>query len=165
MIDLPYVQSRKNGFRYRRRIAKELQEALGKTEIIKPLGKTPADVVKRWPKVHAEAERELADAAKGPVRMAPDEVITERDRYRWTGEHISDLGLNPEWSGWAGEDDHEGIAREVIADQIAGKYATDEDNNPIGVGAKDAALLRALALGCWFPRRTEPVRRIISIEN
>jgi hypothetical protein len=52
MIDLQYVQRRKNHFRYRRKVPAALQEVYGKREIVLPLGKTEAEVVKRWPKAH-----------------------------------------------------------------------------------------------------------------
>ncbi|MHA6684668.1 tyrosine-type recombinase/integrase [Mesorhizobium sp. A556] len=70
MIDVKHVQKRgKAGWRYRRKIPDELRAMMGKREILVPLGSTEAEALKKWPKVHAEVERLLAEAtnrANGP---------------------------------------------------------------------------------------------------
>ncbi|ODS51410.1 MAG: hypothetical protein ABS40_21075 [Agrobacterium sp. SCN 61-19] len=47
----------------------------------------------------------------------------------------------------------------------AGEVFYDRCVRMLGELDLSAEMARAAGGGCWFPRRTEPVRRIISIEN
>lgn len=47
------------GWRYRRKIPKELRSTAGKLEILIPLGATEHQALKAYPKVHAQAEQQL----------------------------------------------------------------------------------------------------------
>lgn len=68
-ISLQYVQRRKNHYRYRRKVPLALRDALGgQVEIVIPLGTTEADVVRRWPKAHKDAEKRLAEAVRAAER-------------------------------------------------------------------------------------------------
>ena len=58
-LKLPYIQPRGKGFRYRRAVPKELKDALGKKEIVLPLGKNEQEVAKNYSKAHEKAERLL----------------------------------------------------------------------------------------------------------
>ena len=75
LIDLPlYIHqpSGKSHYRYRRKVPLPLRPILGKTEIILALGKTQAEALRRYPKVHAQAEQQLAAAImESPLRSTP----------------------------------------------------------------------------------------------
>ncbi|MEI9409348.1 hypothetical protein [Mesorhizobium salmacidum] len=59
-IDVKHIQKRGvAGWRYRRKIPKELRAAAGKLEILIPLGSTEQEALKVYPKVHAQAEQQL----------------------------------------------------------------------------------------------------------
>ena len=58
-LKLPYIQPRGKGFRYRRAVPKELREALGKNELVFPLGKNEQEVARNYSKVHEKAEKLL----------------------------------------------------------------------------------------------------------
>lgn len=147
-IDVQYLQKRgKNGWRYRRKVPKTTQAVFGKGEIVIPLGRTEQEALRRYPKAHAEAEQLLRHAQLGK-RLPPDpNITTPLDLYREAVERVQALGLNPQWQGWEHEDDPEGIARDVIAGEIAGKYPVDDEGNPTGISPKDSALLRVLLNG------------------
>lgn len=148
MIDLQYVQRRKNHYRYRRKVPAALQEAAGKREIVLPLGKTESEVLKRWPKAHKEAESQLAAAVlSAGSSKAPAPARTPLERYKWANDHLLELGFNPNWRGQEDPDDPEAIAREVTADAIAAKYLTDDEGYASNIEGRDADLLRALTRG------------------
>ncbi|RWL81896.1 MAG: integrase [Mesorhizobium sp.] len=90
-IDLPYVQqpSGKKHYRYRRKVPKFLMEALGKTEIVKPLGSTHTEVLRNYDRVHKEAEAEIKAAMRG--KPVPVEK-TALEKYQWATRHVAALG-------------------------------------------------------------------------
>lgn len=90
-IDLPYVQqpSGKKHFRYRRKVPGFLRQALGKTEIVKPLGSTPAEVLRHYDKVHKEAEAEIKAAMRGKPK--PTEK-TALEKYQWATRQVAEWG-------------------------------------------------------------------------
>ncbi|MDX0105575.1 tyrosine-type recombinase/integrase [Sinorhizobium meliloti] len=151
MIDLPYVQSRKNHYRYRRKVPAALRDVMGQAEIVIPLGKTEAEVIKRWPRADREAEKRLADAARAAENPRREKLSaahrTPLERYKWANDHIAGLGLDPDWSGQGDPEDAEAIARDVIAESIAAKYPQDAEGYAQGVSGTDKALLRVLAMG------------------
>jgi len=151
MIDLPYLQSRKNHYRYRRKVPAALQEAMGKIEIVIPLGKTEVEAVRRWPHAHKEAERRLVEAlraAESPGALTVGVTNkTPLERFKWANDHIVSLGLDRDWSGQGAPDDTEAMARDVIAENIVAKYPLDDEGYAEGVSATDRAVLRALAFG------------------
>ncbi|MER9073657.1 tyrosine-type recombinase/integrase [Mesorhizobium sp. M0904] len=151
-IDVKHIQKRGlAGWRYRRKIPKKLQAAAGKLEILVPLGATEHQALKAYPKVHARAEQQLRLWSQ-PHRVSQggghDNVPspTAFEQFRRSRSQLRALNLDPEWSGPEDEDDPEALAREVIAEQIAGKYPVDPDGNPVGIAVEDRALLHALLL-------------------
>ena len=53
----PYTELKANGiYRYRRRVPVALVEAIGKERLYRNLGKTKADVLNNYSKVHSEVE-------------------------------------------------------------------------------------------------------------
>ncbi|RWA75645.1 MAG: hypothetical protein EOQ28_08325 [Mesorhizobium sp.] len=148
-LEVKHVQKRGiAGWRYRRKIPKELRAAAGKLEILIPLGSTEQEALKAYPKVHAQAERQLrlwAQPQSASTSTAPSP--TDFEQFRQSRAQLRALNLDPEWSGPEDVDDPEALARELIAEQIADKYPVDEHGHPIGVGTDDRALIHALVLG------------------
>ncbi|CAH2399593.1 tyrosine-type recombinase/integrase [Mesorhizobium escarrei] len=91
-ITLPYVHqpAGKTHYRYRRKVPDFLRQALGKTTIILPLGRTPAEVLRHYDKAHKQAEAMLKAATKGQVK--PTEPKTELERYRWATRQVAEWG-------------------------------------------------------------------------
>ncbi|MGX8011052.1 site-specific integrase [Mesorhizobium sp. M7A.F.Ca.MR.245.00.0.0] len=108
-IDLPYVQqpSGKKHYRYRRKVPAFLRQALGKTEIILPLGRTPAEVLRHYDKVHKQAEAELKGAMKGQPKQPGQK--TELERYQWATRHVA------EWNALGPMSDE---AADALADHL-----------------------------------------------
>ncbi|MER8421289.1 hypothetical protein [Mesorhizobium sp. M1329] len=156
-IDVKHIQKRgKAGWRYRRKIPEELRAILGKREILIPLGPTEAIAIKKYPKVHAEAEKLLLSALSSKKAPSPNshQSLTALEQFKWGQQDVRRWRLDPEWSGTEDEHDSEALKREVIAEQIAAKYPLDDEGNPTGIGSKDAATLRALMYGA---RQVQPV--------
>ncbi|WP_368389294.1 DUF6538 domain-containing protein [Mesorhizobium sp. LMG 17147] len=62
---LKHVQTTKAGtLHYRRKIPRELCEAIGRREFKRRLGSTPREALLAYPKINAEFERLLAEARK-----------------------------------------------------------------------------------------------------
>lgn len=91
-IDFPYVQqpSGKKHYRYRRKVPDFLRQALGKTEIIKPLGSTHAEVLRHYDRVHKEAEAEIKAAMRGKPKKAREKTALEK--YQWATRQIAEWG-------------------------------------------------------------------------
>lgn len=90
-IDLPYVQqpTGKKHYRYRRKVPPFLRQALGKTEIIKPLGSSPAEVLRHYDRAHKEAEAELKAAMKGKPKPVEKTAL---EKYQWATRHVASWG-------------------------------------------------------------------------
>jgi integrase len=148
-IDVQHIQKRgKAGWRYRRKIPEALRAILGKREILVPLGSTEAEAFKKWPKVHAAAEKELREAtARKAGTLSVRVPMSALDQFKHGQKAIRELQLDPEWAGEGEDHDDEVVARDVIAEHIVAKYPVDEHGHPIGVGTSDAAVLQALAYG------------------
>ncbi|MBZ9753674.1 tyrosine-type recombinase/integrase [Mesorhizobium sp. ESP6-5] len=156
-IDVKHIQKRgKAGWRYRRKIPEELRNILGKREILIPLGPTEAIAIKKYPRVHAEAEKLLLSALSSKQAPSPNshQSLTALEQFKWGQQDVRRLQLDPEWSGADDEHDSEALKREVIAEQIAAKYPLNDEGNPTGISTKDAATLRALMYGA---RLDQPV--------
>ncbi|MBZ9772901.1 site-specific integrase [Mesorhizobium sp. CO1-1-8] len=91
-INLPYVHqpAGKTHYRYRRKVPAFLRQALGKTEIILPLGRTPAEVLRHYDRVHRQAEAELKAATKG--QSAKAQPKTDLERYQWATRQVAEWG-------------------------------------------------------------------------
>ena len=131
----PYVQPCKGDYCYRRKVPLELQAALGKTEIIIPLGKNQAEAVRRYQQVHEEANRRLSPAPAAFGGSVP-QPLTTMERFRWAERRAR--SLDPE-----DREDH----RDLIAEGIAQKYPEDDEGYPVGVSADDEAAIGALMMG------------------
>ncbi len=150
-IEVQHVQKRgKAGWRYRRKIPLHLRKHLGKGEIVIPLGRTEKEALKNYPKVHAEAERQLTTAtlsANGHSVPSSTATMTAVEQFQFGQRQLRGLGLDPEWGGPQDADDTEALYREIIAEQIAAKYPVDSNGHPVGLQDKDRAAIQALMLG------------------
>ena len=126
-MELPHVQPRGNRKVYRRKVRKELKGILGKGEIILPLGKTDAEVRKKYDDVHARAEAILAaawDEARGVKK--PVAAMSARELFDYTIKSMRDLGFNPYMpEGDGGPDDLSWIERDVVATR-EGHHTVDD---------------------------------------
>ncbi|MFC3323730.1 DUF6538 domain-containing protein [Mesorhizobium cantuariense] len=151
MILVQYLQKRgKAGWRYRRKVPPALKAFLGRGEIVVPLGKTEAEALARYKKVHAEAEQQLRNAALGvrtPQATSLGTADTPLDQFQRADRQVRQWKLDPDWQGGGRDFDHEVVARDVIAESIAQKYPIGDDGYPVDVSPNDAALLRTLMLG------------------
>ena len=152
-MTLEHVQQRGNRKVYRRKVPKGLKEALGKGEVILPLGKTDAEVRKNYDGVHRKAQAILAAAwdevrgAKDPAHGKGPSTQSAREKYDQTVAAIKKLGFNPFRDRAVWEED-EDIARDVTADEILDKYPRDgRTGHPIGIPESEFRLVRALYNG------------------
>lgn len=155
-MDYPHLQKRgKNEWRYRRKVPLALRPVVDKLEIVRQLGSSEKEAIKAYPQVHQEVERLFAEARNpkkaaenAPAQMSSLEAFQEAQR------RLRTLQLDPEWTPGE-EDDQEWIARDVIADGILKNYRVDDEGHAVGMDARDAALLNALAQG-GRQQRPEP---------
>jgi integrase len=136
-IDVKYVQKRgKAGWRYRRKIPEALRSIMGAREILKPLGSTEAEALKNYPKVHAQAEKELAEA----VRRANGPQPTEYGHFRDGLSAARKLGFRQDREipmASEMEDDTDWSARLKAVEALARKYVPnfdsldDDDDSPL----------------------------------
>ena len=74
----PYTELKANGiYRYRRRVPVGLVEALGKERLYRKLGKTKADVLNNYSKVHIEVEALFEQAESNTIKEK--EVFAKKD--------------------------------------------------------------------------------------
>ncbi|MGV8830398.1 MAG: tyrosine-type recombinase/integrase [Devosia sp.] len=141
---IQFIQKRGKAWRYRRRVPTPLQPLIGKTEIICPLGSSEAEALRLYPKVHAHAEWQLAQAALPQrPRMAPTAV----EMHKLAHSLVAESGLSRSWDGWGDPYDREGAAREAFADRVVEKYQRDDEGHPVDITPQDEALLHALSAG------------------
>jgi integrase len=150
MIKLPHVQFRKNHFRYRRKVPPALRAAIGKTEIVIPLGSTEAEVVRRYPKVHAEVEKRLSRKAPLQAHLP----LTEMEAFQSATRDARKAKLNQLWDIETLDpeddeffDDQELVARWNAANAITDRYPKNPAGEPVGMSLKDAVALQVLSLG------------------
>lgn len=139
LMTVKFIQKRGGSYRYRRKVPEALRNAIGKGELVFPLGTNEAEALRHYPKVHDHANKILARA------KAPQSVpITPLELHNAAHQYVLEHGLSPEWDGWESPDDQEGIARSVLADAIIDRYRRDDEGDPIGLSLNDRAVLLAL---------------------
>ncbi|WP_141247110.1 hypothetical protein [Mesorhizobium sp. WSM3866] len=153
-IDVKHIQKRgKAGWRYRRKIPEELRGIFGKREHLVPLGATEHEALRKYPKVHAEAEKLLADA----VKRIQGPVPTEWGYYRDGVAAARKIGFRQDRdfpSPHEMERDADWMARLKAIERIGLKYLpksdsieVDDDNLPDFLPTEaDTALAHALLL-------------------
>ncbi|MDR7225056.1 tyrosine-type recombinase/integrase [Aminobacter aminovorans] len=152
-IDVKHIQKRgKAGWRYRRKIPEELRTILGKREHLVPLGTTEQEALKKYPRVHAEAEKLLSDAVKRVHGPAPTEWGHFRDGI--TAARKIGFRQDRDLPSPAGvETDTDWQARLKAVEKLALKYLPnfesigDDDDVPEFLPTEaDTALAQALLL-------------------
>ncbi|UDL90042.1 hypothetical protein LGH82_01120 [Mesorhizobium sp. PAMC28654] len=153
LIEVQYLQKRgKAGWRYRRKVPPALKAFLGRGEIVIPLGKTEAEALARYKRVHAEAEKLLSDAVTRSNGPAP----TEWGRFRDGITSARKMGFRQDRDfPSVDEIDHDTDwqARLKAVEELARMYVPnfdsidDDDEVPDFLPTEaDAALARALLL-------------------
>lgn len=148
---LKHIQKKGGSWRYRRKVPAELRSALGKGEIVLPLGRTEGDALRRYPAIHAEAERAL-EAARRQVAAAEGLIVrqieTPFDRYDRTRKRLRELGFDPDAPDFDASEELRGVA----ADHIGESYPADpETDDPVGVTPEDTELVTALRSSVPIP--------------
>jgi integrase len=143
-----------------------LRAAVGKAEIVIPLGSTEADVVKRYPKIHAEVEKRLS--LKVPTQ--PTRALTEIEAFQGAMRDVRKAGLDQYWDVEALDpeddeffDDQELVARWNAVNAITDRYPMDDRGRPVNMSLKDAVALEVLSLGASARKPTpmlEDARRL-----
>lgn len=158
-VMMKYVQKRgKNGWRYRRKVPESLREALGKTEIVIPLGKSQAEMMRRYPQVHALVEK-LLSLAEVKSSSQQQSNASEREQYEAVKAFLREKGFDPSFDMVVDPDNPkttaEWGARTYMADRIVDEYDIDpETGDPSGVSAFD--YLRIWALNGGLPTPPAP---------
>jgi len=158
-VIMKYVQKRgKQGWRYRRKVPEGLRAVLGQTEIVIPLGKSQAEMMRRYPQVHARAEVLLssatAQAGRTPARQQT--AASKRELFEATKVSLRDRGFDPTFDMVVDLDDPKSVAawaaRSHAADRLVDEYNIDpETGDPVGVSISDYLLIRALNGGLPTP--------------
>ncbi|MER0239669.1 DUF6538 domain-containing protein [Fulvimarina sp. MAC8] len=154
LIDVRHIQKRKASWHYRRKVPASLRAAIGKREIVLRLAGSEAEAIRLYPSVHAEVERQLAQAAKATPTAVPHEAQTALEMSREAARRVAALGLNPEWTP-DDDDASEQGGRDAIADAVLRRHRKDEYGDPIGLSQADEAFLSALYRGA-AARRPDP---------
>ncbi|WP_238372260.1 site-specific integrase [Heliomarina baculiformis] len=139
---IKHLRTEANGTRkYRRRVPKGLQSALGKTEFVKVLGKTEQEALRNYGPYHDHVERLLRSAT--PKQNAADLVRIKAD----IEAHFYELELTPYSPG---DTPDERLSRSEEAERILGKYPTNPATgypDPEDVSLQDRAMISALHSG------------------
>ncbi|MDB4080928.1 tyrosine-type recombinase/integrase [Amylibacter sp.] len=118
----PYAELKANGiYRYRRRVPIALVEAIGKERLYRKLGKTKADVLNNYSKVHSEVEALFQQAETNTLKEK--EVFAQKDE-RERVLHLVEKHYGKEASqllALGQVDDNLELALEGLADDLHGK--------------------------------------------
>ena len=129
--------------KYRRRVSKELQSTLGKTEFVKMPGKTEAEALRNYGPCHDHIERILRSA------NPKDEAAQLVEIKKGVEAQLQELGLDLYSSGFT---EDERIARSEEADSVLREYtANPKTGSPDAedVSLKDGARVTALMSGAY----------------
>lgn len=142
---MKHIERTKAGsFQYRRRVPRDVAGIISKREFKKKLGDTEREALRVWPQYHAQVERELVQARR-QVALGSDPQ-TEREAYEAAQRWVQTIAPD------AGND-----LRDVLADQVAGRYAQDPETEvPIGASAVDRHAINLLRIGAASYRAPEP---------
>ena len=88
----PYTELKADGiYRYRRRVTPKLQSVIGKGFLYRNLGKTKADVLNKYSKVHAEIEGLLAHAR---ASIALEQAVSDKEKEEFLAKSERDKVLS-----------------------------------------------------------------------
>ncbi len=145
---LKHVQKRNGHYRYRRAVPKRLRDIAGQSEIIRALGSSESEAVKRYPAVHKWAEDQLRQWESGG--SATPQYSTDLAQFEAATRRIVEMGWSEDTSL---ADEIEREERSITAETELDKYRRDENGNYIGVPDDESAYIRAL-LGAKKPKAT-----------
>ena len=159
---LPYTQKLPSGaWRYRRPVPDRLKTVIGKDNLVKKLGKTYAEALAAYPKVHAEFEQIIRKAEHiVSATTTPEEqpLLTKLEFYLEGIAKVRRMGFDPDNAAVDPTDPEsvaEDSARTTVADMILEEYPIDPGTGePVGVAKMDEFVLRALYSGA--PPAPEP---------
>ena len=159
---LPYTQKLPTGaWRYRRPVPDRLKTVIGKDNLVKKLGKTYAEALAAYPKVHSEFEQIIRKAEQVvSATNAPEEqpLLTKLEFYLEGIAKVRRMGFDPH-DAVVDLSDPESVAedsaRTALADMILDEYPIEPSSGePVGVAKMDEFVLRALYGGA--PPAPEP---------
>ena len=145
-VVVKYVQKRGGRYVYRRAVPTLLREVLGRSEEVRKLGETHAEMMRKYGAVHAEVERlfnqsipsSSKNAQTDPANHSPFELYNE------ALDRISELG----WREERGDADETEIEhRDITAELELEKYPRDEDGEYLDVPPETKAFIKALRSG------------------
>ena len=159
---LPYTQKLPSGaWRYRRPVPDRLKTVIGKDNLVKKLGKTYAEALAAYPKVHAEFEQIIRKAEHiVSATTTPEEqpLLTKLEFYLEGIAKVRRMGFDPHDAVVDLSDPEslaEDSARTAVADMILEEYPVDPGTGqPVGVAKMDEFVLGALYSGA--PPAPEP---------
>ena len=133
-------RTKSGGFRYRRRVPRDVGGIIAKREFKRKLGLTEAEALAAWPRYHAQVEREIDNARK---RLALADTLangnaSEREAYAEALRRRADLIS----SGV----DMQGDDPALIADSLLAGYP-ENAFGPVGVPPVDRHLVNLLRNG------------------
>lgn len=139
---LKHTRSEKNGTtKYRRRVPQKLQTVLGKSEIVKVLGRTESEVLANYQPFHEHVEQLFRSATLGSEAVSLTEVKAQMEAL------LSENNFDPYSPGRTEMERH---ARSEEAARILNKYHTNPETglpDPEDVSAVDDAKVSALITG------------------
>lgn len=159
---LPYTQKLPSGaWRYRRPVPDRLKPIVAKDNLVKKLGKTEAEALAAYAKVHADFERTLRKAEE--ILMAETEpkdlpILTKLELYLEGITKVRRMGFDPH-NTVVDRSDPESVAEDharlAVADMILEDYPVDPSTgDPAGVTQMDEFVVKALYGGA--PAVPEP---------
>lgn len=163
------IRTKAGTWHYRRRLPKDVAEALGKGEFKRLLGATEREAVNNFQKANAEFERLVAEVLSRAARVR--QGLTPLDVHREAERRAGELAQGAVFVGWrsvpagdtaGGPDDIS--AADLLRDSYLSGFKVDpETGDPVGVDEIEARALHMLASGGAVPRPTptiEDARRL-----
>ncbi|MGG9998957.1 tyrosine-type recombinase/integrase [Pseudovibrio ascidiaceicola] len=137
--DLKYMQrSGKLGtsFVYRRRVPKQLVSVLEQGEFKFPLGSSEDEAIRRYPEIHAKAERIIKSGGKSQERERLAElhnITTPYEHAETAQKQVREWGIEP-----SSEEAY------IAADLATKNCKLDEDGHPVITSPETEAFIKAL---------------------
>lgn len=138
---LRYVTETTAGtWHYRRRVPKALAKAVGRRELKRLLGTSKREALAAYPKVHAEFEKLLADAARpAPLTASPSPLADY---------HMARTMLQEAEEALLRRGDDTGELRDTYADSVVAAYPMDpQTRDPVGMPEAERLYVNALRAG------------------
>ena len=116
-MTVEHIQQRGQSFRYRRKVPAQLRDILGKGELVFPLGKSKAEALRSYDRVHRDAERILKQARDEALGLTAKVPETALELFKATSLKVRELiGV-----GRGLDELEEWVISSTIAEQIKAK--------------------------------------------